>query len=167
MSVKPLPPLTYLGRSTPAPKTPDEAVLDRVSNPYDGGSYVVRFSAPEFTVLCAVTGQPDFAHVMIDYVPKDWLIESKALKFFLASFRNHTGFHEETTIAIGGRLAEVLEPVYLRVGGYWYPRGGMPIDVFWAGNCKRASGFRSKASLHFGDGDEFDAHLAEGSVQKS
>jgi hypothetical protein len=82
-------------------------------------------------------------------------------------FRNHSGFHEETTIAIGSRLAEVLEPVYLRVGGYWYPRGGMPIDVFWAGNCKRASGFRSKASLHFGDGDEFDAHLAEGSVQKS
>jgi 7-cyano-7-deazaguanine reductase len=132
MSAKPLPPLTYLGRSTPAPKTPYEAVLDRVPNPYDGGSYVVRFSAPEFTVLCAVTGQPDFAHVMIDYVPKDWLIESKALKYFLASFRNHSGFHEETTIAIGSRLAEVLEPVYLRVGGYSYPRGGMPIDVFWA-----------------------------------
>jgi 7-cyano-7-deazaguanine reductase len=107
-------------------------VLDRVPNPYDGGSYVVRFSAPEFTVLCAVTGQPDFAHVMIDYVPKDWLIESKALKYFLASFRNQSGFHEETTVAIGSRLAEVLEPLYLRVGGYWYPRGGMPIDVFWA-----------------------------------
>ena len=110
MSPKPLLPLTYLGRSTPAPKTPDEAVLDRVPNPYDGGPYVVRFSAPEFTVPCAVTGQQDFAHVMIDYVPKDWLIESKALKFFLASFRNHSGFHEETTIAIGSRLAEVLEP---------------------------------------------------------
>jgi 7-cyano-7-deazaguanine reductase len=74
-------------------------------------------SAPEFTVLCAVTGQPDFAHVMIEYVPKDWLIESKALKYFLASFRNQSGFHEETTIAIGSRLTEVLEPVYLRVGG--------------------------------------------------
>jgi len=101
MSVKPAPPLTYLGRSTPAPKAPDEAILDRVPNPYDNSPYVVRFSAPEFTVLCAVTGQPDFAHIMIDYVPKDWLIESKALKFFLASFRNHSGFHEETTIAIG------------------------------------------------------------------
>src|ERR1700729_2676824 len=110
MSAKPLPPLTYLGRSTPAPKTPDEAVLDRVPNSYDSGSYVLRFSAPEFTVLCAVTGQPDFAHVMIDYVPKYWLIESKALKYFLASFRNQSGFHEETTIAIGSRLAEVLEP---------------------------------------------------------
>ena len=112
-----LPPLTYLGRSTPAPKTPDEAILDRAPNPYDKGPYVVRFSAPEFTVLCAVTGQPDFAHIMIDYVPKDWLVESKALKFFLASFRNHSGFHEETTITIGSRLADVLEPVYLRVGG--------------------------------------------------
>jgi len=132
MSVKPVPPLTYLGRSTPAPETPDEAILDRVPNTYDNGPYVVRFSAPEFTVLCAVTGQPDFAHIMIDYVPKDCLIESKALKFFLASFRNQSGFHEETTIAIGSRLAAVLEPVYLRVGGYWYPRGGIPIDVFWS-----------------------------------
>jgi 7-cyano-7-deazaguanine reductase len=132
MSVKPVPPLTYLGRSTPAPETPDEVILDRVPNPYDNGPYVVRFSAPEFTVLCAVTGQPDFAHIMIDYVPKDWLIESKALKFFLASFRNQSGFHEETTIAISSRLAAVLEPVYLRVGGYWYPRGGIPIDVFWS-----------------------------------
>jgi 7-cyano-7-deazaguanine reductase len=132
MSVKSLPPLTYLGRSTLAPKAPHEAILDRVPNPYDNGPYVVRFSVPEFTVLCAVTGQPDFAHIMIDYVPKDWLIESKALKFFLASFRNHSGFHEETTIAIGSRLAAVLEPVYLRVGGYWYPRGGIPIDVFWS-----------------------------------
>jgi 7-cyano-7-deazaguanine reductase len=127
-----LPTLTYLGRSTPAPKTPVEAILDRVPNPYGDGPYVVRFSAPEFTVLCAVTGQPDFAHIMIDYVPKDWLVESKSLKFFLASFRNHSGSHEETTIAIGSRLAAVLQPVYLRVGGYWYPRGGMPIDVFWA-----------------------------------
>jgi 7-cyano-7-deazaguanine reductase len=102
-----LPPLTYLGRSTPAPKTPAEAILDRVPNPYGDGSYVVRFSAPEFTVLCAVTGQPDFAHIMIDYVPKNWLVESKSLKFFLASFRDHSGFYEETTIAIGSRLVAV------------------------------------------------------------
>ena len=132
MASRPIPLLTYLGRSTPAPKTPSEAVLDRVPNPSEGHPYAVRFSAPEFTALCAVTGQPDFAHIMIDYVPKKWLIESKALKFFLASFRNHSGFHEETTIAIGSRLAEVLSPIYLRVGGYWYPRGGIPIDVFWS-----------------------------------
>jgi len=110
MPRNPLPSLTYLGRSTPAPTTPDEAVLDRVPNPHDDAPYVVRFSAPEFTVLCAVTGQPDFAHIVIDYVPKAWLIESKSLKFYLASFRNHSGFHEECTIEIGKRLAAVLEP---------------------------------------------------------
>jgi 7-cyano-7-deazaguanine reductase len=121
MPRNPLPSLTYLGRSTPAPTTPDEAVLDRVPNPHDDAPYVVRFSAPEFTVLCAVTRQPDFAHIVIDYVPKVWLIESKSLKFYLASFRNHSGFHEECTIEIGKRLAAVLEPAYLRIGGYWYP----------------------------------------------
>src|SRR6476646_1751214 len=123
--------LTYLGRPTPAPATPDEAVLDRVPNSHKGTAYVVRFSAPEFTTLCAVTGQPDFAHFVIDYVPKAWLIESKSLKFFLASFRNHSTFHEECTLTIGKRIAAILEPIYLRIGGYWYPRGGIPIDVFW------------------------------------
>jgi 7-cyano-7-deazaguanine reductase len=126
------PTLTYLGRSTPAPTTPAEAVLDRLPNPHDDAPYVVRFSAPEFSVLCSVTGQPDYAHFVIDYVPKSWLIESKSLKFYLASFRNQIGFHEECTIEIGKRIAAVLEPAYLRIGGAWYPRGGMPIDVFWA-----------------------------------
>ena len=105
---KPSPSLTYLGRPTPAPTTPDEAVLDRVLNPHSDMAYAVRFSAPEFTVLCAVTAQPDFAHFIIDYVPRAWLIESKSLKFYLASFRNHRGFHEECTIAIGKRIATVL-----------------------------------------------------------
>jgi 7-cyano-7-deazaguanine reductase len=82
-------------------------------------------------VLCAVTGQPDFAHFIIDYVPGAWLIESKSLKFYLASFRSYSDFHEECTIAIGKRIAAFLEPVYLRIGGYWSPRGGIPIDVFW------------------------------------
>jgi 7-cyano-7-deazaguanine reductase len=126
--------LTYLGRSNPAPATPDEAVLDRVPNAHTDTPYAVRFSAPEFTVLCAVTGQPDFAHLIIDYVPKAWLLESKSLKFYLSSFRNHSGFHEECTIAIGKRITAVLSAVYLRIGGYWYPRGGIPIDVFWEEN---------------------------------
>jgi 7-cyano-7-deazaguanine reductase len=125
------PSLTYLGRPTPAPTTPDQAVLDRVPNPHSDMAYAVRFSAPEFTVLCAVTAQPDFAHFIIDYVPRAWLIESKSLKFYLGSFRNHRGFHEECTIAIGKRIATVLEPAYLRIGGYWHPRGGIPINVFW------------------------------------
>jgi 7-cyano-7-deazaguanine reductase len=128
---KSFPSLTYLGRSTPAPASPDEAVLDRVPNSHKGTAYVVRFSAPEFTTLCAVTGQPDYAHVVIDYVPKAWVIESKSLKFFLASFRNHSTFHEECTLEIGKRLAAALKPAFLRVVACWYPRGGMPIDVFW------------------------------------
>ena len=131
MAHKPSPSLTYLGRATPAPASPDEAVLDRVPNPHSDTAYVVRFSAPEFTVLCRETGQPDFAHFIIDYVPRAWLLESKSLKFYLASFRNHRGFHEECTLAIGKRVATVLKPSYLRIGGYWCPRGGIPIDAFW------------------------------------
>lgn len=132
MSRKQPPTLTYLGRSTPAPTAPEEATLDRIPNLHSTTPFVARFSAPEFTVLCAVTGQPDFAHLVIDYVPGAWLIESKSLKFYLGSFRNQSSFHEDCTIRIGKRLVEVLGPVYLRIGGYWYPRGGMPIDVFWA-----------------------------------
>jgi 7-cyano-7-deazaguanine reductase len=78
-----------------------------------------------------VTGQPDFAHLVIDYAPAETIVESKSLKLFLGSFRNHRGFHEDVTVGIGQRLAEEMKPQWLRIGGYWYPRGGMPIDVFW------------------------------------
>lgn len=124
-------PVTILGRATKVPASPDEAVLERVPNPHPDASYVARFTTPEFTCLCPVTGQPDFAHLVIDYVPKDWLVESKSLKLYLTAFRNHGGFHEDCTLAIGKRLIELLEPQFLRIGGYWFPRGGMPIDVFW------------------------------------
>lgn len=123
--------LKQLGAQTTLPASPDEAVLERVPNPHPDVRYVARFTAPEFTSLCPVTGQPDFAHLMIDYVPAAWLVESKSLKLFLGSFRNHGAFHEDCTIAIGKRLRELLAPRWLRIGGYWYPRGGMPIDVFW------------------------------------
>lgn len=123
--------ITQLGRQTHLPQSPDAAVLERVANPHPDTMYVARFAAPEFTSLCPVTGQPDFAHLVIDYVPRDWLVESKSLKLFLASFRNHGAFHEDCTVAIGKRLSALLEPHYLRIGGYWYPRGGIPIDVFW------------------------------------
>ncbi|MES0403626.1 MAG: preQ(1) synthase [Hyphomicrobium sp.] len=123
--------VTILGRATKLPASPDEAVLERVPNPHPDANYVARFTAPEFTCLCPVTGQPDFAHLVIDYVPKDWLVESKSLKLFLTAFRNHGAFHEDATIAIGKRIVELLEPQFLRIGGYWFPRGGMPIDVFW------------------------------------
>ena len=121
----------HLGQTSALPASPEAAVLDYVPNPRAGARYLVRFAAPEFTSLCPVTGQPDFAHLVIDYVPKRWLVESKSLKLYLASFRNHGAFHEDCTVAIGKRLANLLEPHFLRIGGYWYPRGGMPIDVFW------------------------------------
>ena len=125
------PGVTLLGKQTELPDTPDKAVLERVPNPHTDTAYVARFTAPEFTSLCPVTGQPDFAHLVIDYVPQGWLVESKSLKLYLGSFRNHGAFHEDCTVAIGKRLVKLLEPQYLRIGGYWYPRGGMPIDVFW------------------------------------
>ena len=120
-----------LGHKAEVPASPEAAVLDRVENPHPDTHYAARFTTPEFTTLCPVTGQPDFAHIVIDYVPNRWLMESKSLKLYLASFRNHAGFHEDCTVAIGKRVAELLAPHYLRIGGYWYPRGGIPIDVFW------------------------------------
>jgi len=123
--------ITQLGQQTPLPENPEAAVLERISNPHPDTVYVARFAQPEFTSLCPVTGQPDFAHLVIDYVPKAWLVESKSLKLYLAAFRNHGAFHEDCTLTIGKRLAELLDPNFLRIGGYWYPRGGMPIDVFW------------------------------------
>jgi 7-cyano-7-deazaguanine reductase len=123
--------LTQLGRMTPLPASPDEATLERIPNPHRGTPYCVRFAAPEFTSLCPITGQPDFAHLVIDYVPDAFLIESKSLKLYLGSFRNHGAFHEDCTVGIGKRLIATLQPLWLRIGGYWYPRGGMPIDVFF------------------------------------
>jgi 7-cyano-7-deazaguanine reductase len=123
--------LHALGKPAKIPASPDKAVLDRVPNAHPRHDHVVRFAAPEFTCLCPITGQPDFAHLVIDYVPGKWLVESKSLKFYLASFRNHGAFHEDTTLTIARRLVETLAPKWLRIGGYWYPRGGMPIDVFY------------------------------------
>jgi 7-cyano-7-deazaguanine reductase len=125
------PVLHHLGKLSRLPASPDEATLDRVPNPQPDTNYVARFTAPEFTTICPVTGQPDFALMVIDYVPGKWLVESKSLKLYLGSFRNIGGFHEECTVGIGKRLAGLLKPKFLRIGGYWYPRGGMPIDVFW------------------------------------
>ena len=121
----------YLGQNSGLPASPEEAALDYVPNPRAGSLYLVRFAAPEFTSLCPMTGQPDFAHLVIDYVPGEWLVESKSLKLFLGSFRNHGAFHEDCTVSVARRLVDLLQPQWLRIGGYWYPRGGMPIDVFW------------------------------------
>jgi 7-cyano-7-deazaguanine reductase len=123
--------LTQLGRRVRAAASPAEAVLERVANPKTGALYLARFTAPEFTCLCPMTGQPDFAHLVIDYAPGEWLVESKSLKLYLASFRNHGAFHEDATLTIAAKLVEAAQPRWLRIGGYWNPRGGMPIDVFW------------------------------------
>src|SRR5690348_328248 len=122
---------TKLGKQVAIPDSPESAELDRVPNPHADTDYVARFTAPEFTSLCPVTGQPDFAHLVIDYVPGEWLVESKSLKLYLGSFRNHAGFHEDCTLTIARRLVDTIQPSWLRIGGYWYPRGGMPIDVFY------------------------------------
>ncbi|MEM7499699.1 MAG: preQ(1) synthase [Pseudomonadota bacterium] len=121
----------FLGQEAGVPASPAEAVLDPVPNPHPDTDYLTRFVAPEFTSICPVTGQPDFAHLVIDYVPDRWLVESKSLKLFLSSFRNHGEFHEGCTVGIGKRIVDAIEPRWLRIGGYWYPRGGIPIDVFW------------------------------------
>ncbi len=123
--------MKHLGQTSALPATPEAAILDYPPNPRPGSPYLVRFVTPEFTSLCPVTGQPDFAHIVIDYVPGQTIVESKSLKLFLSAFRNHAAFHEDCTVGIGQRLVAEMKPIWLRIGGYWYPRGGIPIDVFW------------------------------------
>jgi len=124
--------LQQLGGKTELPDSPEQAILESVKNPQADADYMIRFVAPEFTSLCPMTGQPDFAHLVIDYIPSEHLVESKSLKLFLGSFRNHGAFHEDCTVSIGRRLIKEISPKWLRIGGYWYPRGGIPIDVFFA-----------------------------------
>ncbi len=123
--------LTQLGREIRGFDSPETAILERVPNPHPDTLYLARFAVPEFTSLCPVTGQPDFAHLVIDYAPDQWLIESKSLKLYLGSFRNHGAFHEDCTVGIAKKIVEIAAPRWLRIGGYWYPRGGIPIDVFY------------------------------------
>ncbi len=123
--------LTQLGGASEIPDSPEAATLESVPNPHPQVDYNVRFICPEFTSLCPITGQPDFAHLVIDYVPRNSLIESKSLKLYLASFRNHGAFHEDCTVAVGKKIMEAIDPTWLRIGGYWNPRGGIPIDVFF------------------------------------
>jgi 7-cyano-7-deazaguanine reductase len=123
--------LTLLGRRASPPAKPDAATLERVPNPAIGRNYLVRLTCPEFTTLCPLTGQPDFAHIVADYIPRNWIVESKSFKLLMGSYRSHGIFHEACTMEIAARLVAILDPVWLRIGAYWYPRGGIPIDVFW------------------------------------
>ena len=123
--------LKNLGKESLIPSEPNSKVLEKVKNPKLGVTYSVRFTCPEFTSLCPVTGQPDFGHLIIDYIPKVYLVESKSLKLYLLGFRNHGAFHEDCSITIAQEIVDLLKPTWLRIGAYWYPRGGIPIDVFW------------------------------------
>ena len=123
--------LKALGHRVATANHPDPGVLERIPNPRKGTQYVTRFTCPELTALCPVTGQPDFAHLVLDYIPDGWLLESKSLRLYLQSYRNHGAFSEECTVGIAQDIVAAIEPTWLRVGGYWHPRGGIPIDVFW------------------------------------
>ena len=120
----------HLGKQSEVPSEPDRSILDPIPNPYPTHNYLVRFTCPEFTSLCRVTNQPDFAHIVIDYVPEHHLVESKSLKLYLGAYRNHKTFHEACTMAIGSDICIVAVPLWLRIGAYWYPRGGIPLDIF-------------------------------------
>ena len=123
--------LNALGDKSKIPEFPDKNILEKVNNPKIGLDYNIRFTCPEFTSICPVTSQPDFAHIVIDYVPNKFIVESKSFKLYLLGYRNHGAFHEDCTISIAQDIVHLLSPKWLRIGGYWYPRGGIPIDIFW------------------------------------
>jgi 7-cyano-7-deazaguanine reductase len=123
--------LAELGQASRLPQSPEEARLDPVPNPHPDALYLARYVAPEFTSICPVTGQPDFCHLVLDYAPDRHLVESKSFKLLLGSYRNHGAFHEDCTLDVAKRVIAAVSPRWLRVSAYWYPRGGIPIDVFW------------------------------------
>ena len=123
--------LEALGVSSNIPTKPDKKILEKVNNPKTGISYSIRLTCPEFTSICPVTSQPDFAYLIIDYVPDKFIVESKSFKLYLLGYRNHGAFHEDCTVSLAQDIVDLLSPKWLRIGGYWYPRGGIPIDIFW------------------------------------
>ena len=110
---------------------PNKKTLQSVENPHQDVDYAIRFSCVEFTSICPITSQPDFAHLVIDYVPAKSIVESKSLKLYLFSYRNHGAFHEDCTLQIAKDIISTIKPKWLRIGGYWFPRGGIPIDIFF------------------------------------
>ena len=139
--------LNALGYKSKIPDFPDKNILEKVKNPKIGIDYSIRFTCPEFTSICPVTSQPDFANIIIDYVPSKYIVESKSLKLYLLGYRNHGAFHEDCTISIAEDLVKLLKPHWLRIAGLWYPRGGIPIDVFWQSSKKPMNILIPKLSL--------------------
>jgi len=122
----------YLGQKTKYNlSNPHLNILEGVKNPHTDIDYSIKLTCPEFTSICPITSQPDFAHIIIDYVPNQKIIESKSLKLYLFSYRNHGAFHEDCTIQIAKDIINCIKPKWLRISGFWYPRGGIPIDIFF------------------------------------
>jgi 7-cyano-7-deazaguanine reductase len=125
-----------LGNQTTYHSSPNIKILEKVANPHSDIDYAARFSCPEFTSICPITSQPDFATLIIDYLPNKYILESKSLKLYLFSYRNHGAFHEDCTVRIGKDICETIDPKWFRISGFWYPRGGIPIDVFYQTGAK-------------------------------
>ena len=123
--------LRSLGKKKLIPDKPKPSILDKVINPKMNVKYCIRLTCPEFTSVCPITSQPDFALLVIDYIPSKYIVESKSFKLYLHSYRNHGSFHEDCTISIAEDLMKLLKPNWLRIAGFWFPRGGIPIDIFW------------------------------------
>ena len=123
--------LTKLGSARTEYKTDyDPSVLESFSNRHPGNDYFVKFNCPEFTSLCPITGQPDYATIIISYVPDERLVESKSLKLYLFTYRNHGDFHEDVVNTIMKDLIALLDPKYIEVWGRFLPRGGLSIDPY-------------------------------------
>ena len=122
--------LQQLGRKVQIPADYAPEVLETFENVHPDNDYWVRFNCPEFTTLCPITGQPDFAEIRIAYVPAERMVESKSLKLYLFSFRNHGDFHEDCVNTIMKDLIRLMEPRYIEVKGNFTPRGGIAIHPF-------------------------------------
>ncbi len=122
--------LKNLGKQTPYAFDYNPDVLEAFDNRHPDNDYFVKFNCPEFTALCPITGQPDFATIYISYIPGKKLVESKSLKLYLFSFRNHGAFHEDVMNIIMKDLVTLLEPKYIEVWGKFLPRGGLSIDPY-------------------------------------
>ena len=121
----------YLGKDQKVSDGPSNFILDAVKNPHEDSIYVIRLSSPEFTSICPITNQPDFGIIIIDYIPRKLILESKSFKLFIHSFRNHGAFHEDCTVSVAKKIISKIKPKWLRVSGFWNPRGGIPIDIFY------------------------------------
>ena len=119
---------------------PNLVNLEYVKNPHQNLEYIVRLTSPEFTSICPITNQPDFGIIIIDYLPKKLIVESKSFKLFLHSFRNHGAFHEDCTIFIAKKIIQTIKPKWLRAAGYWNPRGGI---FFRQASCLKMFGSKN------------------------